>query len=110
MVTLEPSEAGLVVKGASEQDGESRTNFEGVQMPFKIGFNAIFTKDGLDAIGLTAGAGVHLHLGSAANAPAMLTNGSREYLYLIMPMLISEAVTIKKAAEAAKVAAAESQA
>ena len=110
VVTLETVGGNLVVKGISEEDGESRTTFEGVQMPFNIGFNAVFAIQGLDAVRMT-GTSVHLHLGSAANAPAMLTNGSREYIYVIMPMLISEAVAIKKAADAAeKVAAAEGQA
>lgn len=107
MVALEPSESGLVVVGTDEETGESRTVFSGTPMPFRVGFNAVFAMQGLEAIG----SHVHLHLGSAANAPAMLTNGSREYLYIIMPMLISEAVAIKKAAEAAsEVAAAEGQA
>jgi DNA polymerase-3 subunit beta len=97
MVALEPSESGLVVVGADEETGESRTVFSGIPMPFRVGFNAVFAIQGLDAIGCN----VHLHLGSIPKAPVMLTNGSREYLYLIMPMLINEAVAIKKAAQAA---------
>jgi len=107
VVALEPCENGLVVIGADEQTGESRTVFNGTRLPFRIGFNAIFAMQGLEAIG----SNVHLHLGSAANAPAMLTNGSREYLYVLMPMLIGEAASVKQAAEAANaVATAESQA
>ena len=107
MVALEPAEGGMVVVGADEETGESRTVFSGTPMPFRVGFNAVFAMQGLEAIG----SNVHLHLGSAPNAPAMLTNGSREYLYILMPMLISEAVAIKKAAEAAsEVAATEGQA
>jgi hypothetical protein len=37
----------------------------------------------------------------------MLTNGSREYLYIIMPMVVAEVAAVAKAAEQS--VAAESQ-
>ena len=74
-------------------------------MPISLGLNAIFLAQGLEAIGVTAG--VHLHL-NTSNAPAMLTNGSRDYVYIIMPMLINETTQAAEAAE--KSVAAESQA
>lgn len=75
----DPTANGLVVTGANEETGESRTTFDAVPMPFKLGLNGIFLAQGLEAIGV--GNQVHLHLNSA-NAPVMLTNGSREYIYI----------------------------
>ncbi len=95
--------AGLVVSGSSVETGESKTAFADLPMPsFRLGLNAIFLQQGLDAIG----SGVHLHL-SAPNAPAMLTNGSREYVYLIMPMYLEQSTAAAAAAEAS--VSAESQ-
>jgi DNA polymerase-3 subunit beta len=105
LVSIAPSAEGAVVRGFKDDSGESRTVLEGVVMPFSLGLNAIFLAQGLEAIGVTAG--VHLHL-NTSNAPAMLTNGSRDYVYLIMPMLINETTQAAEAAE--KSVAAESQA
>jgi DNA polymerase-3 subunit beta len=104
LVSIAPSAEGAVVRGFKDDSGESRTVLEGVVMPFSLGLNAIFLAQGLEAIGVTAG--VHLHL-NTSNAPAMLTNGSRDYVYLIMPMLINETTQAAEAAE--KSVAAEGQ-
>lgn len=90
---------GLVVTGANEETGESRTTFNAVPMPFKLGLNGIFLAQGLEAIG--AGNQVHLHL-NTANAPVMLTNGSREYIYILMPMVTANKAEVQKAAAAAE--------
>lgn len=107
VVTFLPEEQGLSVRGTAEETGESKTILEGVNLPFKVSFNAIFVTQGLDAIGANQ---VHLHL-NAPGAPAMLTNGTREYIYLVMPMADLTAPRVAEAAAAAEQsAAAEGQA
>lgn len=106
LTLLSPAEnGGLEVSGSSEGTGESKTTFDDVPMPsFRLGLNAVFLQQGLDAIGN----GVHLHL-TAPNSPAMLTNGSREYVYLIMPMFLDSPKTAEAAAAAEASVNAESQ-
>lgn len=98
LVSITPSDDGAVVRGVADTTGESRTVLSGIWMPFPLGLNAVFLTQGLEAIGM-GGAGVHLHLNSP-NAPILLTNGSREYEYLVMPMIA--AIEKKAAAEAAE--------
>ena len=91
------SESDLLIEGNSDETGKSETALP-VAMPFQIAFNSIFAKQGIEAIGTDA---VHLHL-NVENAPAMLTNGSDRFRYLIMPMF-DNSVAVAKAAEAAQV-------
>jgi DNA polymerase III beta subunit len=106
VVTLLPEDQGMSVRGHSEEAGESKTVLEGVTLPFKVSFNAIFVAQGLEAIGPNQ---VHLHL-NTPSAPAMLTNGSREYLYLVMPMAdFSPQEKERATAAAEQSAAAEGQ-
>ncbi len=72
-------------------------------LPFKVSFNAIFVAQGLEAIGANQ---VHLHL-NAPSTPAMLTNGSREYIYLVMPMAYVLSTEARERATAAAEAAAK---
>ena len=106
LTLLTPSDdGGMVVSGSADEVGESKTTLESVPMPFKLGLNAIFVQQGLDAIGNN----VHLHV-TAPAAPAMLTNGSREYIYLIMPMFLESAKTAEAAAAAEQSVAANAEA
>jgi len=88
------NENDLLIEGDSAETGKSETALP-VPMPFQIAFNSIFAKQGLEAIGSDA---VHLHL-NAENTPAMLTNGSDRFRYLIMPML-ENSIAAAKASEA----------
>ena len=90
------ADSDLLIEGDSAETGKSETALP-VDMPFQIAFNSIFAKQGIEAIGSDA---VHLHL-NAENTPAMLTNGSDRFRYLIMPML-ENSVAAAKAAEAAQ--------
>jgi len=87
-------ESDLLIEGDSAETGKSETAIA-VMIPFQIAFNSIFAKQGIEAIGSDA---LHLHL-NAKNTPAMLTNGSDRFRYLIMPML-ENSVAAAKAAEA----------
>jgi DNA polymerase-3 subunit beta len=101
VLALRPDENGkLLVVGSSTEDGESRTSLE-IPMPFQVGFNAIFMSQGLEAIGTQA----HLHLNAPAG-PAMLTNGSHEFRYLIMPLVLSIPAAVDSASAAAEKSAA----
>ena len=91
------ADSEMLIEGDSAETGKSETAIP-VTMPFQIAFNSIFAKQGIEAIGSDA---VHLHL-NAENTPAMLTNGSDRFRYLIMPML-ENSVAAAKAAEAAQV-------
>ncbi len=90
------ADSDLLIEGDSAETGKSETAIP-VTMPFQIAFNSIFAKQGIEAIGSDA---VHLHL-NAENTPAMLTNGTDRFRYLIMPML-ENSVAAAKAAEAAQ--------
>ncbi len=96
VVRFKPGEeGGLVIEGTSDETGKSETVLE-VAMPFRIAFNSVFAKQGVEAIGADA---VHLHL-NAGNAPAMFTNGSDRYIYILMPMVDTEAIAAQAAASA----------
>ena len=96
VVRFKPGEeGGLVIEGASDETGKSETVLD-VAMPFQIAFNSVFAKQGVEAIGADA---VHLHL-NAGNAPAMFTNGSDRYIYILMPMVDTEAIAAQAAAVA----------
>ena len=88
-------EGGLVIEGTSDETGKSETMLD-VAMPFQIAFNGVFAKQGIEAIGADA---VHLHL-NMGNAPAMLTNGSDRYIYILMPMVDGSAVAAQASAAA----------
>ena len=81
------TEGGLVIEGNSDETGKSETILE-VSMPFQVSFNGLFAKQGLEAISADA---VHLHL-NASNAPAMFSNGSDRYIYVLMPMVDTTSV------------------
>ncbi len=87
------NEGGLLIEGASDETGRSETVLD-VAMPLQIAFNSVFAKQGIEAIGTDA---VHLHL-NAANAPAMFTNGTNQYVYVLMPMVDPESVAAQAAA------------
>ncbi len=80
-------QGGLVIEGNSDETGKSETVLE-VSMPFQVSFNGLFAKQGLEAISADA---VHLHL-NAVNAPAMFSNGSDRYIYILMPMVDTTSV------------------
>jgi DNA polymerase III sliding clamp (beta) subunit (PCNA family) len=84
-----------VIEGTSDETGKSETVLD-VAMPFQIAFNSVFAKQGVEAIGADA---VHLHL-NAGNAPAMFTNGSDRYIYILMPMVDTSAVAAQASAAA----------
>ena len=93
-------EGGLVIEGTSDETGKSETTLD-VAMPFQIAFNGLFAKQALEAISADA---VHLHL-NASNSPAMFTNGSDRFIYILMPMIDTTSV-VAQAQAAAKVEAA----
>ena len=93
-------EGGLVIEGTSDETGKSETVLD-VSMPFQIAFNGLFAKQGLEAISADA---VHLHL-NASNSPALFTNGSDRFIYILMPMIDTTSV-VAQAQAAAKVEAA----
>jgi DNA polymerase-3 subunit beta len=96
VVRFKPGEeGGLVIEGASDETGKSETVLD-VAMPFQIAFNSVFAKQGVEAIGADA---VHLHL-NAVNAPAMFTNGTNRYIYVLMPMVDPESVAAQATAAA----------
>jgi DNA polymerase-3 subunit beta len=86
------NDSDLLIEGNSDQTGKSETALP-VAMPFQIAFNSLFAKQGLEALGVDE---IHLHL-NAENAPALLTNGSDRYRYLIMPMFDTSAPVVKAA-------------
>jgi DNA polymerase-3 subunit beta len=93
-VSFLPDENGMLVSGKSDETGKSETALD-VAMPFRVSFNAIFARQGLEAIGADS---IHLRL-TAPNAPALFTNGTDRFQYLLMPM-----VTVEDQAAAAKAA------
>jgi len=93
-------EGGLVIEGNSDETGKSETTLD-VAMPFQIAFNGLFAKQGLEAINADA---VHLHLNSA-NTPAMFSNGSDRFIYILMPM-VDSTTAVAQAQAAARVEAA----
>ena len=93
-------DGGLVIEGTSDETGKSETTLD-VAMPFQIAFNGLFAKQGLEAISADA---IHLHL-NASNSPAMFTNGSDRFIYILMPMIDTTSV-VAQAQAAAKVEAA----
>ena len=93
-------EGGLVIEGTSDETGKSETTLD-VSMPFQIAFNGLFAKQGIEAISADA---VHLHL-NASNTPAMFSNGSDRFIYILMPMIDTTSV-VAQAQAAAKVEAA----
>ncbi len=103
-VSFVPAETGMSVMGQSDETGKSETTLE-VAMPFRISFNALFARQGLEAIGADS---IHLRL-SASNSPALFTNGTDRFIYLLMPMVTVEdqasAASAAKAAEAAEAGA-----
>ncbi len=103
-VSFVPAESGMSVMGQSDETGKSETTLE-VAMPFRISFNALFARQGMEAIGADQ---IHLRL-SASNSPALFTNGTDRFVYLLMPMVTVEdqasAASAAKAAEAAEAGA-----
>ncbi len=103
-VSFVPAETGMSVMGQSDETGKSETTLE-VAMPFRISFNALFARQGMEAIGADQ---IHLRL-IAANSPALFTNGTDRFVYLLMPMVTVEdqacAANAAKAAEAAEATA-----
>jgi len=88
VIRFKPSgEGGLVIEGNSDETGKSETMLD-VPMPFQISFNGPFAKQAIEAISADA---VHLHL-NAANTPAMFSNGSDRYVYILMPMVDTTSV------------------
>lgn len=108
-VCFAPNETGMNVLGESNETGRSETRLD-VAMPFQIRFNAVFARQGLEAI---AADSIRLRI-NAANAPALFTNpsnsgasGTDRYLYLLMPMVTVEDEAIAAKAAAAAVAQSE---
>lgn len=94
-------ETGMSVMGQSDETGKSETTLE-VAMPFRISFNALFARQGLEAIGADS---IHLRL-IAPNSPALFTNGTDRFVYLLMPMVtVEDQASAAKAAEAAEAGA-----
>jgi len=94
-------ETGMLVMGQSDETGKSETTLE-VAMPFRISLNAVFARQGMEAIGADS---VHLRL-SASNSPALFTNGTDRFVYLLMPMVtVEDQASAAKAAQAAEAAA-----
>lgn len=103
-VSFVPAETGMSVMGQSDETGKSETTLE-VAMPFRISFNALFARQGMEAIGADQ---IHLRL-ITSNSPALFTNGTDRFVYLLMPMVTVEdqasAASAAKAAEAAEAGA-----
>ena len=103
-VSFVPAETGMSVMGQSDETGKSETSLE-VAMPFRISFNALFARQGMEAIGADQ---IHLRL-ITSNSPALFTNGTDRFVYLLMPMVTVEdqasAASAAKAAEAAEAGA-----
>lgn len=99
-VSFAPAETGMSVMGQSDETGKSETTLE-VALPFRISFNAVFARQGMEAIGADS---VHLRL-SAPNSPALFTNGTDRFVYLLMPMVtVEDQASAAKAAQAAEAA------
>ena len=103
-VSFVPAETGMSVMGQSDETGKSETTLE-VAMPFRISFNALFARQGMEAIGADQ---IHLRL-ITSNSPALFTNGTDRFVYLLMPMVTVEdqasGASAAKAAEAAEATA-----
>ena len=103
-VSFVPAESGMSVMGQSDETGKSETTLE-VAMPFRISFNALFARQGMEAIGADQ---IHLRL-ITSNSPALFTNGTDRFVYLLMPMVTVEdqasGASAAKAAEAAEATA-----
>ena len=96
-VSFLPDENGMLVSGKSDETGRSETTID-VAMPFRVSFNAVFARQGMEAIGADS---IHLRL-TAPNAPALFTNGTDRFQYLLMPMVtVEDQTAAAKAAEAA---------
>jgi len=108
-VSFAPAETGMSVMGQSDETGKSETTLE-VAMPFKISFNAIFARQGMEAIGADQ---VHLRV-NEPKSPALFTNperpgagGTDRFVYLLMPMItVEDRASAAKAAQAAETAEA----
>ncbi len=100
-VSFVPAESGMSVMGQSDETGKSETTIE-VAMPFRISFNALFARQGLEAIGADQ---IHLRL-ITSNSPALFTNGTDRFVYLLMPMVtVEDQASAAKAAQAAEATA-----
>ncbi len=100
-VSFAPAETGMSVMGQSDETGKSETTLE-VAMPFRISFNALFARQGMEAIGADS---IHLRL-IAPNSPALFTNGTDRFVYLLMPMVtVEDQASAARAAEAAEAGA-----
>jgi DNA polymerase-3 subunit beta len=101
-VSFVPAETGMSVMGQSDETGKSETTLE-VAMPFRISFNALFARQGMEAIGADQ---IHLRL-ITSNSPALFTNGTDRFVYLLMPMVtVEDQASAASAAKAAEVAEA----
>jgi DNA polymerase III subunit beta len=99
-VSFVPAETGMSVMGQSDETGKSETTLE-VALPFRISFNAVFARQGLEAIGADQ---IHLRL-ITSNSPALFTNGTDRFIYLLMPMItVDDQATAAKVAQAAEAA------
>jgi DNA polymerase-3 subunit beta len=100
VLKLAPDENGMRVYGEASETGRGETILDDAVMPILIGFNVTFIRQGLDAIGADQ---VRMRL-NAANAPALFTNGSDKFRYLVMPVMTGEeaikAADVAQAAEA----------
>jgi DNA polymerase-3 subunit beta len=100
-VSFVPVESGMSVMGQSNETGKSETTLE-VAIPFQVSFNAVFARQGLEAIGADS---IHLRL-IASNSPALFSGGTDQFVYLLMPMVTMEdQASAAKAAQAAEAAA-----
>lgn len=93
------AENGVKVYGESAETGQGETILASdAEMPFLVGSNVIFVKQGLEAIGTDQ---VHMRL-NEPNTPILFTNGTDKYRYVVMPVVISDPVEVARAAEVAK--------
>ena len=101
VLKLAPDENGMRVYGEASETGRGETILDEAIMPILIGFNVTFIRQGLEAIGVGQ---VRMRL-SAANTPALFTNGSDKFRYLVMPVMTGEeAIRAADAAQSAEAA------
>lgn len=94
-------DGGVRVYAVAEEIGQGETVLTDASLPVPIAFNCTFVRQGLDALMATP---VHIRV-NHSNAPAMFTNGSDKYRYLLMPMhTAAEASQAAAAAEASEAA------
>lgn len=94
-------DGGVRVYAVAEEIGQGETVLTDASLPIPIAFNCTFVRQGLDALMATP---VHIRV-NHSNAPAMFTNGSDKYRYLLMPMhTAAEASQAAAAAEASEAA------